>query len=394
LLTLVAVPLVGCVLYLLALAAASFFHRAVATQRAARSRLMVLIPAHDEAELIGRCVASLKAQRYPAERVEVVVIADNCEDQTAMAAQAAGATVMLRNEPAAPGKGRALRWALDRLLLGGPSPDAIVMVDADSVADPDLLMGLERELVAGHPVVQAACVVRPESETPRERLEFVAVQLRLDVRYAGRAVLGMPAFLSGNGMLFARRILESHPWDAFTSVEDGEYSIRLRLAGIKIAYARGARLYAPSTASERGATSQGLRWEGGRIALMRSWLIPLASAMVHRRDWSLLDTVIDLAVPPLGLLSVAAFGGAAIVTLLALAGVVPAWVVLPWAFSAIAIPAYVLLGLASSRASASTYLALLCGPKFMVRKLRIYARLLRGFDAHQWVRTERPHERA
>jgi hypothetical protein len=114
--------------------------------------------------------------------------------------------------------------------------------------------------------------------------------------------------------------------------------------------------------------------------------------MVRERDWGLLDTLIDLAVPPLGLLTVAALGGTAIVTLLALAGVVPAWVVLPWAFTAIAIPAYVLLGLASSRAPASTYLALLFGPQFMVRKLKIYGRLFRGFDPHQWVRTERPHE--
>jgi cellulose synthase/poly-beta-1,6-N-acetylglucosamine synthase-like glycosyltransferase len=389
-LTIIAVPLVGSVLYLLALAVASVFHRPPAAPNAPRTRLLVLIPAHNEAGQIAACVGSVRAQRYPQDRVQVVVIADNCQDQTAVAARSAGAVAMVRDEPAAPGKGRALRWALDRLLRGGAAFDAVVMVDADSVADPDLLIGLERELVAGHQVVQAACIVR--SATPREALQAVAVLLRLDVRYAGRAVLGMPAVLSGNGMLFARRVLEQHPWDAFTAVEDAEYSLRLRLAGIKVAYARGARVYAPPTTSERGATSQGLRWEGGRVALMRAWLAPIVSTMLRERDWGLLETVIDLAVPPLGVLTVAAYVGTAIVALLYLAAVIPAWTLLPWVFSAIALPTYVLLGLRSAGAPASMYVALLWGPRFLVRKLAIYARLVRGFDADQWVRTERPHE--
>ena len=52
------------------------------------------------------------------------------------------------------------------------------------------------------------------------------------VRFGGRARLGMPANLVGNGMLFGRSVLEAHPWNAFTGVEDLEYSMRLRLAGM------------------------------------------------------------------------------------------------------------------------------------------------------------------
>ena len=52
---------------------------------------MVLVPAHDEATLIARCVGSLKAQTYPADLYELIVIADNCTDDTAAVARAAGA---------------------------------------------------------------------------------------------------------------------------------------------------------------------------------------------------------------------------------------------------------------------------------------------------------------
>jgi 1,2-diacylglycerol 3-beta-glucosyltransferase len=357
------------------------------------SRLLVLIPAHDEAPLIGACVGSLLGQIYPAALRRIVVIADNCTDATAAVALEAGATIMVRNDPAAPGKGRALRWAMDHVLASTWQADAVIVMDADSTADPDLLRRLERELAAGHPVVQAECVLQAAAESPRQQLERVAVALRLDLRFAGRAALGMPAVLSGNGMLFSSRILEQFPWNAFSAVEDAEYALRLRLAGVKTRYARGARVYAPANSSERGATTQGLRWEGGRFALMRSWLGPMARRMLRRRDWRLLDMVVDLAAPPLGMLSAAALLGTGAVMALVLVGVVAPWTLLPWATAAAGLAIYVLIGMRLSGAPGSAYLALVSSmPRFLVRKLRIYGRLLRGFDPNLWVRTERPHE--
>lgn len=356
------------------------------------SRLLILIPAHDEAASIGACVRSLLGQAYPSSLRRVVVIADNCADSTATVALEAGASVMIRHDPATPGKGRALRWAMDHVLELPWHPDAVVVVDADSTAHPELLVRLEREFTAGHPVVQAECVVQADAGSPRQQLERVAVALRLDLRFAGRAALGMPALLSGNGMLFSHDILERFPWNAFSAVEDSEYALRLRMAGVKTRYARGARVDAPPTSSERGATTQGVRWEGGRFALMRTWLRPMADRMLRRRDWSLLDMVVDLAIPPLGLLGAAAALGTGLVAALVLLGVVPAGAVRPWAAALVGIVIYLLIGIRLSGAPASAYLALLSTPRFLARKVRVYARLLGGFDSNLWVRTERLHE--
>jgi 1,2-diacylglycerol 3-beta-glucosyltransferase len=380
--------------YLLLLVIASAFHRAGPLGGPPpASLLLVLIPAHDEAASIGACVRSLMGQTYPSSLRRVVVIADNCADATAAVALEAGATIMVRHDPAEPGKGRALRWAMDHVLESPWHADAVVVVDADSTADPELLVRLERELTAGHPVVQAECVVQVDAGSPRQQLERVAVALRLDLRFAGRAALGMPAVLSGNGMLFSRRILEQFPWNAFSAVEDAEYALHLRLAGVKTRYARGARVNAPATSSERGAATQGLRWEGGRFVLIRSWLGRMAGVMLSHRDWSLLDMVVDLAVPPLGMLGAAALVGTGVVAVLVVAGVVAPWALLPWAAATAGIVIYVLIGMWLSGAPASAYLALLSTPRFVARKLRIYRRLLGGFDPNLWVRTERPHER-
>ena len=70
-------------------------------------RIACLVPAHDEAEGIGRCLKSLTSQKYPADRREVIVVADNCTDATAAVSARIGATVWEREDPARRGKGYA-----------------------------------------------------------------------------------------------------------------------------------------------------------------------------------------------------------------------------------------------------------------------------------------------
>src|SRR5690242_14789342 len=110
-----AVPPLLCCAYLFTLAL-SALRPPRFTAPASDRRLAVLIPAHNEELLVARCVRSLLAQTWPEPQRRVIVVADNCSDSTARVALEAGAEVWPRTDPGAPGKGRALRWAIDRLL--------------------------------------------------------------------------------------------------------------------------------------------------------------------------------------------------------------------------------------------------------------------------------------
>jgi 1,2-diacylglycerol 3-beta-glucosyltransferase len=275
-------------LYLVTLAAASFGYRPPPVSRSHYSglRLAVVIPAHDEELLVGRCVHSLFAQDYPADQFRVVVIADNSSDATASIATASGAEVMVRDQPDACGKGYALKWATDRLLAEAEPPDAVVIVDADSVADPLLLAALAAECDAGHDVVQADYTLLEESGHGISEMAQAGFLLFHRVRFRGRARLGMPANLVGNGMLLSRRVLAAHPWAAFTGVEDLEQSIHLRLAGVRPRFAPAARVAGPGPASGASAVRQRLRWEGGRFYVVRKQLgILIRAAVVRRSTW-------------------------------------------------------------------------------------------------------------
>jgi cellulose synthase/poly-beta-1,6-N-acetylglucosamine synthase-like glycosyltransferase len=390
----------GFALYLLTLAVASAFYRsptlpspASGRGKFATPRLIVLVPAHNEAELIGRTVASLRAQAYHSDRYRIAVIADNCTDETAAVARSAGAEVMVRNVPAIRGKGHALRWAMDRILAAAEPPDAVVVVDADSIADPDFLRELAGPFAAGYEVVQANDLLLVQPGVGRAALDAAALQLRNGVRLAGRAALGLPAILCGNGMLLSSAVLRRYPWSAFTATEDGEYSLSLRAAGVRVGFAQRARIYAEPTSNEAGATTQGMRWEAGRFYLMRRWLPRTVAAIVVERRWDLVGEVVDLAMPPFGILLFATFAGFTTSLVLILAHAVPPLALVPWALAVLVLPAYVVIGLRAASAPASFYVSLLLlGPLFVARKLRIYRRLLKGYEMAQWVRTARPAE--
>jgi cellulose synthase/poly-beta-1,6-N-acetylglucosamine synthase-like glycosyltransferase len=261
------VPLLACG-YLALLAAASTVQGRRRPAHSPRRRVAVLVPAHDEELLVARCVDSLLAQSYPRELLRVIVVADNCGDATAALAAAAGAEVMERVDPKHRGKGHALRWAIDRLLASASPPDAIAVVDADSVADPELVLELDARLEEGD-AVQGEYLVLADPGSLRSELVGLAFLLFHRVRLSGRARLGLPAALVGNGMLFASSLLRRHPWSAFSGVEDLEYTLQLRLQRVRPVFAPHARLFGPVPTGRRTAVRQRQRWEGGRQRALR-----------------------------------------------------------------------------------------------------------------------------
>lgn len=380
----------GLYLAVLALAYLFFGRRpAPAGATGARSRLVVLIPAHDEQQLLGRCVRTLRAQAYPGDLVDIVVIADNCSDATAEVAAAAGARVMVRDDPANPGKGRALRWAMDELLRTAARFDAVIVVDADSEVDRGFLAALAHEFASGHAVVQADYTLDPERGNVRSELIAAAVLLFHRVRFGGRRALGLPAFLVGNGMLFSRQTIVDHGWNAFSGVEDLEETIQLRLRGIQPRFAAHAHVSGAAAATAGGVMRQRVRWEGGRFHVIRTRLPELVRASLAGGRADLLDAAIDLATLPLGLLAAVSASGTLVAWIAVAVRLAAPPAVLAWLVGDALLMTFVIAGLLSVRAPASTWRALLVAPAFVAWKVLAYGRILRRFDPARWDRSDR-----
>jgi GT2 family glycosyltransferase len=364
--------------------------RAPPAQEGPPPRFDVVVPAHDEEAGIGRTVRSLLALEWPKDRFRVLVVADNCRDGTAAAAAAAGATVLVRADPARRGKGYALELAFARALADAAA-DAVVVVDADTVVAPDLLRAFAARLARGAGAIQARYgVLNPEASW-RTRLMAIAFATFGDVRALGRERLRLSAGLHGNGMCLPARTLRRVPYRAFSVVEDLEYALDLGEAGVRVEYAPEVAVLGEMASGEAASRSQRVRWEGGRAAVARARALPLLRRAVARRDPVLLDLAIDLVVPPLGRIVGFTAAGAVASALAVALGRAGAVALAPWLLGLALVAAHVLRGVALSGLGLRGLAALSWAPVYLAWKARLVAT---GTSAppRDWVRTAREGE--
>lgn len=347
-----------------------------------RTRFIVLIPAHDEAAGITATIQALDGQRHPAALRRTVVIADNCSDDTAAVARAAGAEVLERTDPDRRGKGRALAWAIPRVL---GDADAVVLLDADCLPDDGLLSCFDARLQAGARVLQADYRVANPAASQQSALRYAGFVLENTVRSAGRSAVGLSSGLLGTGMAFTADVLARHPWDAFSFAEDREYHLRLVAAGEVVEFAPETRVLSDMPVTARAAHSQEQRWESGRMAQLRDHVPALVAAAVRRRAAAPLDAALEPLMPPQAVW--AAVNAVAVIT----AGAAGSPRRLGLALAATAAQgAFIAGGLAVARTPAAAWRAVATGgPAFVARRVGRIAGAAAGGGPETWVRTER-----
>jgi cellulose synthase/poly-beta-1,6-N-acetylglucosamine synthase-like glycosyltransferase len=351
------------------------------------TRFAILIPAHNEASVISKLLASLRQLDYPPELFTPLVIADNCTDETATIVRAAGVRVLERAGESERAKGYALRYALERLAAAGESYDAYVIVDADTIFALAFLREMDAALRRGALVAQGQYRVLNAGEGWAAGLRAVAFALINHVRPLGRSLFGLSAGLKGNGMVFSRAVIERFGWAAYGLTEDAEYHVSLIKAGIRVTYVPCAIVEAEMPASVRQSGSQQERWERGRIELARAHGLGMLGGFLRTGDPARLDVAVESLTPPLSLLAagvVFALVGAAILR----------WELGLWVALGLlaALVLHVAVGIALGRLPLRVVLSLLAAPFYIVWKSLLFLGALMARGAGGWVRTPRNSE--
>jgi hopene-associated glycosyltransferase HpnB len=179
--------------------------------------VVAVVPARDEADVVGRAVGSLLAQDYPGS-LHIIVIDDHSGDGTAavarQAAEQAGAADRLTVIASAPmlagwtGKLWAVRQGV--VAAGAHRPDYLLLTDADIVHAPDNLAGLvARAEQGGYDLV--SLMVRLHCASLWERLLIPAFVWFFFMLYPPRWVADphrSTAAAAGGCMLIRRDALE------------------------------------------------------------------------------------------------------------------------------------------------------------------------------------------
>lgn len=261
-------------------------------------QLAVVIPAHNEAANIARSITSLLSCDKPNSQVTIYVIADNCIDDTAHCAQAAGAQVLIRQDETNRGKGYALDYAFQILLKQGI--DAILIIDADTVVEKNFLLACEQVLASGAEAIQCRYTVSNPDISLRTRLMHIALLAFNVLRPRGRAYWGLSVGILGNGFGLTRRVLQQVPYQARSVVEDLEYHLALVHAGMRVHWVDSTTVRGDMPIGTQGTDSQRARWEGGRLRMILEQL-PILSRAVLTGQFRLLEPLLELLLLPLAL---------------------------------------------------------------------------------------------
>lgn len=346
---------------------------------------VVLMPAHDEAEIIGSMVA--KALDGLPVGARLLVVADNCTDDTAARAKAAGADVLERFDTQRRGKGYALAHGVAH--LRARPPDVVVVLDADCVAEPG---SLALVAAAAHrlqrPVQAMYDMVAPQDAGLMQRMAAFAWDFRTRLRAEGYRRLGLPCQLMGSGMAFPWPVLQQVHLATGHIVED------LKL-GLDCALVRKPPLFLPAAlvasgfpANEQGSRSQRKRWEHGHLSMVASQAPGLLWKSLTGGNAGLLALTLDMCVPPLALLVLLLGAQAAAAGLLAWLG---------WAWPVVLTISLGALGLLVLTVLVGWWRAgrrwiglgeLLSVPWYILRKLPLYLGFLTRRQM-SWIRTRR-----
>ena len=363
-------------------------YRALTDPAAPLLTLGVIIPACNEELQIAQTIANVRRCDYPAERLRLIVIADNCSDATAQYARAAGARVVERQNLQQRGKGQALDWFLKHCQNLYACVDGLVFVDAD--VQPERNMFRELSASLAHPAVQVVQgfngVANPDDNW-RTALNAAAFNVFNHLRMAGNCQLFGSAMLKGLGMAFKTELLSKYGWPAHSVVEDMEFTLQLTADRVAIHYNPAAIITSEMAASRAQADSQRRRWEGGRLRLARQ-VLPGLFGKLLAGQFRQLPLIMDLLIPPLSLLVMLLSG----------------WTLLAWGFFPTLLPLCLLLVLCVTGYVVSGQLQrkmplrhwgyLLAAPLFVAWKLLVYASMLFDKKKDTWVRTLRKAELA
>jgi cellulose synthase/poly-beta-1,6-N-acetylglucosamine synthase-like glycosyltransferase len=272
----------------------------VRSQQGERRPLAVLVPAHNEASIVEGTIRSIIPQLNGTDRL--LVVADNCSDDTAAVARAAGADIIVRFDPARRGKGYALDFGIRHLEI--EPPDIVIIVDADCRVASGTIDKLARFCAMTERPIQGLYLMRAGKDAGlKMRIAEFAWIVKNQARPEGLHRLGLPCQLMGTGMAFPWLCISKAKLASGHIVEDLQLGVELTQARTPPLFCPDALVSSEFPTSDDGIQGQRTRWEHGHLGIIVGQVPRLFFGSLLRANASLLSLTLDLSVPPLALLT-------------------------------------------------------------------------------------------
>ncbi len=255
--------------YQIVYAIVGFMHRKpapITEPPSAFHKFAVIIAARNERTVVGHLITSIQNQNYPADKLDIIVIADNCTDDTAAICREKGAVVYEREDTKRIGKGYALDFLFKAMMANGTfeNYEGYCVLDADNLLDENFIAEMNKMFDHGHRILTS---YRNSKNYGDNWISAgYALWFMREARYLNnpRMRLGSSCAISGTGFLVHRDIIaKNNGWKHHLLTEDIEFTIDSVIHGEKIGYCEYAVLYDEQPTTMKQSWDQRLRWAKG-----------------------------------------------------------------------------------------------------------------------------------
>lgn len=300
-------------------------------------KIAVLIAARNEEKVITNLLDTLWHQDYPREFFDVFLVADNCTDNTAEVARAAGAIVYERHNTELIGKGYVLDLVIKNIWrdFGEDAYDAFLVFDADNLVDKNYLTEINKTFSQGYDVVSSYRNATNYGDGWRAAGTGMWFLRDARVLNNARMKVGSNTFVAGTGFLMSNKLAKSQGgWPYHTLTEDFEFTVNNAFRGIKTGYCETARFYDWQSSEMRQSWRQKLRWTKGGFQVMKKYRRELLRGLFSRKIFSCFDmsvcmfgaffvSMLAIAVNVIGYTALLCFGAGLLDILIQLALLIP-----------------------------------------------------------------------
>ena len=267
-------------------------------------KIAVLMPAHNESLVIAQTIQSILPQLSSQD--QLLVIADNCNDDTATIAKKLGAIVIERTNPQERGKGYALDYGLQH--LKAKPPQIVLIIDADCMVENDAINKLASACMAYQRPIQSLYLMQSQpNPSLKARIAEFAWLVKNKVRPLGSKALGLPCQLMGTGMAFLWQDIIKVNLASGHIVEDMKLGVdlcRINKAPLFLPEALVTSVFPPTA---EATTTQRTRWEHGHLSMILNEAPRLFFEAINTKNSQMLGLTLDLIVPPLVVLTLLSF---------------------------------------------------------------------------------------
>ena len=249
-----------------------------------QTKFAVLIAARNEAQVIGALIESLHAQEYPKALYDVIVIPNNCTDDTEAVAQRAGAKILHCTDPVST-KGEVLHQIFTQLM---GSYDAYCVFDADNVVDPMFLARMNDVVAAGGQVAKSRqCALNPYDNWVSGCYDLYFQSINL-LHSRARMPFSLSAKLVGTGFMVTDSLMQRlGGWNTVTLTEDIELAAQCAMLGERVYYVPEAVNYDEEPLSFGVSMRQRRRWSAGVQSVANRYTGKLVTARPSWLRWDL-----------------------------------------------------------------------------------------------------------